>query len=797
MKPTRVQESSTSGWIQKLPMRAAIVSLSVLLAYGQWNPCDSTSVAQGESMLFILGSLGFGFLLALHFGLGGNTALAKHGAMDKSIWTEPGSRWILVSIFLLIGWLSLVTLSVDGRGNARFAFNGYWQWVAQTMLLVGAVSLQAVPGFRRGLMALMISLAFGTALYGVVHYWILLPALRAVADPTSVGALIGAEPGSTVELLLKSRLASTEPTGPFSLTNSLAGFLGPWIVVLWSCLISGWVGSNRSSQEARKIALGNGLVWVALVTMGYVLLLTKSRTAWVATAIGCLGVVLAHPEIRRRILAQIRMRWMISLSIVGGMIALGVVGYRRDPLLFWESGKSLAYRMEYWRGGWQLLGEHPWLGLGPCNFQQAYNRVKPIVASESPADPHNFLVELAVTGGWPLLGGGVLVGLAFVGCIRSKRRNTGAASANRETLDRRAVEQTKETDFLQWGRLMSGSLLLMGLGLVGIAFLSGDSKMTLAAFVFVGGGATAWVVLERCRWIDDGALMIASSWGLGCSLIHLLASGGWMQPGNMDTVCVLAAVVLGTTAGGGFDSKRSLDLRSDGLVRLGPVVGMLGLIVGFYGTMGLPLNATAVRNSQPQNLEPTTIREALLSDRWDPDIPRQIGESVVTAISSSKQAVSWGTVDGVMDLVQGEFVRRDPNHWGSYFTCGRWELSLAAAFPRNSSERASHLARGARWFRKSADLYPASAEVQLQAALACWLVDDREGAMNYLGLSDAIDQATPHLDRKLSAVVAWFPVELQGDPMTMGVEGRRGMQPGNVRGEPLANALRSMLTPSK
>ena len=66
-----------------------------------------------------------------------------------------------------------------------------------------------------------------------------------------------------------------------------------------------------------------------------------------------------------------------------------------------EAGKSLGYRLQYWQASWQMIREHPWLGCGPGQFQASYTRYKLPEASETVADPHNFLLEVWATAGTP------------------------------------------------------------------------------------------------------------------------------------------------------------------------------------------------------------------------------------------------------------------------------------------------------------------------------------------------------------------------------------------------------------
>ena len=133
------------------------------------------------------------------------------------------------------------------------------------------------------------------------------------------------------------------------------------------------------------------------------LLLTKSRSAWLATILSLFAAGFFHPTLRQSGWAFAK-RFRHWLAAVAALCIFSVGGILvRDPMIVAEAGKSLSYRFDYWRGAIALIRAEPWTGYGVANFQQNYNRFKVISASESPADPHNFIFETAAAGGLPLL----------------------------------------------------------------------------------------------------------------------------------------------------------------------------------------------------------------------------------------------------------------------------------------------------------------------------------------------------------------------------------------------------------
>ncbi len=292
-------------------------------------------------------------------------------------------QWLSAAFSVFGIWLWLCTSFVPGRGNARFAYNGCWQWIAEGILTISVVKLCSRLRIAPSLIALMLGCAAGTVAYAGYQYFISMPAfrLRIASDPDFLLREMGAVAGSSEAMQLANRLGSLEPTGPFALTNSLAGLMAIWLVFL-VVLLGSQAAANSDVKSVRSVNwkmqsepwlslfLGASLIGSFFMT----LLLTKSRSAWLATIFGLLAACFFHPTLRqsgwvfakrfRHSLAAIA---ILCLVIMGGILV-------RDPMIIAESGKSLSYRFDYWRGAVRLIQAEPWIGYGVANFQQNYNR---------------------------------------------------------------------------------------------------------------------------------------------------------------------------------------------------------------------------------------------------------------------------------------------------------------------------------------------------------------------------------------------------------------------------------------
>ena len=321
----------------------------------------------------------------------GWTALAfsTTGSALRFGWTE-----LIGGSFIL--WHSLSSLAWLGHSNDRQTLNALWMIVGYglTVLLLR----QVVHHARRAhvVIALLLWLAASLAATGYVQYFVTMPALRAEYQRNPERALkergISTDPDSPQRLQFENRLNSVEPLATFALTNSLAGFIAPWLIVALAIGLA----TLREAGLRRTLA---GAALLAAFLAGC-LLLTKSRTAFLAAIA---GVVLLGLYGRR---SGWRVGWRLPAIAASAAVVLGLgvvyVG-GLDAEVLSEAPKSVLYRLEYWRSTAAMIADYPLLGCGPGNFQEAYAAYKLPQASEMVADPHNFLLEIWATAGTPAI----------------------------------------------------------------------------------------------------------------------------------------------------------------------------------------------------------------------------------------------------------------------------------------------------------------------------------------------------------------------------------------------------------
>ena len=820
------------SWIYRLPLQLACFLLAICLIASQINPCDATSVSLGYSLPFILLVLGIGFLTAMDSVLSPRT----QGADSLYLWLRLAFAGFAV-------WLWHCTAYVPGQGNARFAYNGCWQWIAEGLLTLSIARLSFRFRISAPLIALMLACTAGTVAHAGYKYIVTMPALRArfASDPNSVFAEMNIEAGSAEAMQFANRLGSLEPIGPFALTNSLAGIMAAWLVFL-VVLLGSRGAANTVNASLYKARLGS-LIFCATLVVGFfvTLLLTKSRSAWLASMICLLAACVLHPTLRQfgwNFVKQFRITSAVTVLVC--FLALGGV-LARDPMIMAEAGKSLSYRFDYWRGAVELIEAKPWTGYGVANFQANYNRVKVITASESPADPHNFLLETATAGGLPLLA--ILVAILAILFFKmleiSRLDNVDAAGPFRS-----------KALLLDEGRIaivLGGLVGCVGILLFGIFFSDADSLAS--SFFFVAVSVSVFLMAERLHWIVNDQECAAAGLIATCVvLVHLLASGGWMQPGLMNTVCVLVGLTFGlspswteydtaqrgrlafVSAGTVKCSLGPLSLayiddgtgqmvpsflgsqKRDGLqaamlraTRFFPIAGLLFIIMtaaDFARTMCLPVSAaptmkSAISSKDLAIQEPSELLRIIQVDPFDPELPLLAANQCVELLRrNDRSSIVKQKYADVFDACCREYVRRDPNQWMPYAQCGILNAILVDSEPVRDQGNPSFVSRKESvflFFSKAALLYPNSVATQLQAAVgAAWCGKYTE-AKYHLSKVESIERETPHADRKLSAITVYIPKETENFASPLDRPGKMGLQAGYAKGEPVLQWLRTII----
>lgn len=642
-------------------------STAGLLSVGQLVPSDTSQVAAGETLpqsllwlltwvLFILALLLSGSLQTMR--LSGKRRVSNLGSssLDESEGMQRRRvSWFIGYVVFTISWVFLATWHVYGNGNFRFAINAWWQWVAWFATFFLVFRLIQISGTSRPFATWMLVLCFLVSLHGCYQVFISFPAdqERFRNDPMGVLADAGIEasPGSSTYLLFEGRLQDASPTGPFALTNSLAAFLLPWLIILFANaferLLSPQVPRKSANFNVSVSRVGIAAMIVGLLML-WILLLTKSRTAWLALLSGCFISIVSHP----RIAMQLK-RLLTPVALGIGILSIVAVGfiYQWDRKILLEASQSLSYRIEYWQTTLKMTRDHLWFGVGPGNFQTYYATYKSLDASETVADPHQFLLETLGTAGLPALVG-LVVAIAIgtrIGCQgiwqRFKLSSKPSIVAGQTNVGPNRGSPAK-LQINQDGTLHVGSRFQDEFS------TSIESKRTAMLAVFWGGlagllavwislGALGPIPVATPYWFGVPIVIGYFGWfwfrelredktvdsrddrttgvselgthkdmrlsgemrlhGVGAAivalLIHLLASGGWMTPGVCNSLAILVAILLvdsnrfrdwPASAKPSFSNELRKPMTFDALrswsAAISAVVPILLLLVFYYST---------------------------------------------------------------------------------------------------------------------------------------------------------------------------------------------------------------------
>ena len=557
--------------------------------------------------------------------------------------------WALVSAHMA----ATAPVFLEG-GDRRAAANTVFNWVG---LAAGLFLLRQVwrPGDGRRLAALMAAVGAGAAAVGLWQATVSLPADRAayrdLRDRAAAleerlagrAARLGSTRRARAELnRVRAGLAtfgvpddpaarrrfedrflnSTEPFGPYSLANTLAGVLLAAAVVCTGL----WRGGGGA-----KFAAG-----AAMLLIG-VLVLTKSRTGWVGFAAGLAVwgcVTLAGGASRaaaRRALIGGAVVIGALLAGVGGLSAAGVL----DREVLSEAPRSLAFRLQYWTGTLRALAERPLLGTGPANFRPFYLLHKDAAASESIAAPHNLVLDLWASGG--LLAPLFAAGLAWAGV----RRWRAAAGVAKEKGD-------ETTEPARWDPLFTGVLLsFAAVGGAGWATGAGGNVVIVAAAI------PAAVVLWFCGGPPAADRGVGAAWaGAAAGLaVHLLGADGAEFPAVIQIFLLALAAAPPPSPVAGPPGGRARGPAAIGGAAAALATGGLWLIVLPAQTAGSLLTDAAADAAAGRDPAGALRRAAAADPLTDEPLARR---------------AEWASGRFLADPSNRTWRRRSEKLWGEY-----------------------------------------------------------------------------------------------------------------------------------
>lgn len=679
-------------------------------------------------LVYSEGTVMFGAAAALHVAW----LLVLVGWTLAKLW-QGGDLQIGATGIAALALISLHTLSalvMGSQGNLRHALNILWQWIAYGTAAFLIRQLVRSQLQCRALVVIMIGLAAVEATHGYYEYFVLTPARLAAfrENPEKVYDEMGVsrDPESADRKLAQWRLESVEPLGTFALTNSLAGFLTPWLIVgLGIGLAQFW------SPVARSTLMATAVVAIAITGC---LLLTKSRTAVLATVVG-IGLLAMYARPRGW-----RINWKLPAAAAGVLLVLGLIAVAvkgLDVQVLSEAPTSVLYRLQYWQATAAIIGDYPLLGCGPGNFQEYYAAYKLPQASETIADPHNFLLETWATAGTPALLALLAVMGAFVWQLTRPRMPSDAVAAGND-------DATVSRLWIYAGAA-AGILLAYPAGII-VGFPQETLNLagvTMPLVWLIGIPAiivTTWLL---DRWAQRGEMPTAVPIiALLALLVNLLAAGATSFPGVFNSAWILLVLALATSQ---VPAWRIPLTKSRALLLL---AASLALMAACVRTELAPVVEVAARltnasawhhQARPEAAEQELLA-AIEADPWAPE-PRRL-----LADLRLQKWLATGRPDDLAAFEQSaaEYAGSNPAHYRQYEMRGNWYL---LAWRKTCLQE--HLDQSLAAYRQAVEWHPAKALNHAQLAWALALAGHQNEARTELESALRLDAQNPHAEQKL------------------------------------------------
>ncbi|MFO1063784.1 MAG: O-antigen ligase family protein [Pirellulales bacterium] len=768
-RPAKSSKSNAAGsgglpnsTLAAIALIAAVLMIAVIL------PADSTSVFDGQSLPLVL----MIFVTAICSAWAGELRIPQR--------RDAALMCALAGVVVL---LFISSTAADLRADGRVAWNSFWHLIGAGVFMWTAVSLCRRPFVARLLLLLLIGCGVYLCVQSVVQIGWTMPEARAEYRRNPDAALaaqgLDAPPGSALRAMYESRLDSTEPTATFALTNSLAALL--------TLLIFPSVGLFLFTLRSKeRVAARIGLAAVLCVAMSIILFLTKSRTAYLACIAGGAAWGMQSWMNRRRSEARGDVAWKPPTWIwpAGALLIVIILGaaiqyLASDQLILSEAPKSIAFRLEYWQGTARMVMDYPWTGVGMGNFQSYYPAYKLPLASESIADPHNWLLDLCANSSIPLAV--IIVGLVVITLVRIERVQRIAEAAPQED----AASATAST-----GKVFAALFAVWIVVTTAIWLLSG--RVEIVGHCAASIAVSVWLLcnvplLRDPNYRPDNAAPV----GLIALLLCLLATGSWQASGILIPMLTLAALSLHAPASTNASTPDATSMTA----RMSMVVGIMLVIIAFVLQTWVPvMNSWAARQesqfARTRNEALAKLESAATIDPCDSSHRVAIVQFLVSglrqdaAVDVDRQAEQLRTA--VTNLL-------DSNSAGNltWKLAADAELSLAAVatmrFGESEDRVKESLARADRYIAEALARYPSSIQLMAQAALVKELIGDHTAAANAARQVIAFSDRIPHLDKKLEQQMLWLPQGLEGiDPTLIQ---RPDKAYGLVRAEPICQGL--------
>ena len=666
---------------------------------------------------------------------------------------------VSLGVFALLATVSYLREVFFHTGDVRFATNAYWTFIIPAFIFFIFRLFSDFFSSRLivGISVVLFGCALAESVFAVYSYAWLNPQLREayLENPDQMLRENGLNfaPDSHERILFENRLLkSFEPNGTYGLANTLAGFLAPVFIVGLFGVFWGieFVQKARQGVVNKKERVCGALAFLfwsfCLFLILIVLVLTKSRSGFLALFFGLflLGLLIGWTELKRNPKYAKYMYGCFlgavafGVSLLIGAFACGII----DREVFTEAGKSLGYRLDYWRATGRMIADYPILGIGPGEFQNIYPHYILPTASEFIADPHNFVFEIAALFGIPALGAFLLFLLAVF---------ASAAGVKNEE---------KEGTFPDGKRSMCFKDALLGI-LIGLLVLllcsffqctPVSSLFLWIAFAALLIVAAVGLVLSGFADVPKRFTVLLASVSLATLLLNICVAGGIGYPAISVPLFVLAAICVNANVSTARQTARQ---RAVWTGKKGSSVFLLFSVVvllTFYSTAFKPrLNSYLFM----LKYDPTSVG---LVNPYVNDLKSGSTEHIdaySTSVASQfyyYAALEYSKSHNEQDKMRWQNMRNhvkevSPNSAIVRESCGDFDWTL---FCRDKRTNGDFLDSAAEFYRDSTIFSPTEVGKRLKLFRAYKEQNRTDDALAEARIALELDKITPHEDRKLS-----------------------------------------------
>lgn len=738
--------------------------LGVIIAWAMLQPLDSTSVFEGSALPQNMAWI----LLAVFVSLD-QLASQRRFALSK----------VELSVLLIVAlWMIVVTLHAGSSFNPRTGWHGCWHILSAIALYYSIRSLILSARERSAAIGLVLAGALTLSGVGVYQVTSAFPEMRAEyqrePDATIAKLQLDAPAGSPARKRLEDRLNSPEPYATFSLANSLAALLSGALVISIGSLGFAALQSaapkidllseanarpNSTTEYPQSHRFQHGRWSVIALTavcllLGIVWFLTRSRVAYLAVPSAIATLVLStlwqYGKPGQFLSNSKAVRWM-KLGAVSTLV-LGVVGagwmWKRDPLVFTEATKSLAFRMDYWKATTAMIADSPLFGVGLGNFQAIYPQYMLPKASETIADPHNWILDIASTCSLP-------IAVVIVVCLSIRLLHKPSSDCCQPN------ESGSKRSPMVIGAVVGGLLGWLVMYLFGYEF-----GMLVALLVSMNvAGLLVWMSAQVLSDFLAASTVLAQSATLGV-LLCLLVSGSWQAGGLLVPILIGIATSrsysrMQTTEDSTKPERNPGDVASSSRINAAALIVALLLMVGFAWQSWMPvLQSTAITgqsfSSRDQQL--LAVEKAIKLDPLNSELDRYRAKLLIDAALSYSTAIEFESAcDAAVEAINA-WTLREPNSFLTWQFAGDRLLELTAMSERlGSARRLQYLEQASEFYAQAVLARPHSSQLRIQSAYCLSLLGKTTEAAAELDRAITLSNDTPHADQKIEAVLIWTP----------------------------------------